>query len=95
MTRANRWIDRNLSRITLICVLGTCVCFVGLGYLNTRVSKSAADGAAARVTQCKVRPVTIRKENWFHASGVTSEAERQLVLRSLPSKAECAELLGR
>jgi hypothetical protein len=75
--------------------LGTILCLVGLGYLNTRVSDQARSGQDARTTQCKVRPVTIRKENWFHASGVTSEAERQLVLRSLPSKAECAELLGR
>jgi hypothetical protein len=71
------------------------VCLVGLGYLNTRVSDQAADGRAARTTQCRVRDVTIKKENWFHASGVTSEKDRQLVLRSLPSREECAALLRR
>jgi hypothetical protein len=38
-----------------------------------RQSEASRAGQDARVTQCRVRPVTIRKENWFHASGVTSE----------------------
>jgi hypothetical protein len=88
-------LERWRSRIMLFCVLGTCACFVGLAYLQVRVSGAVGSGRDARVTQCLTRPVTIKKEDWFHASGVTSAAERQLVLNALPSRKECAALLKR
>lgn len=58
-------------------------------------AEQSKSGQQARMTQCQVRPVTIKKENWFHASGVTSEKERQLVLAALPSREECTALLQR
>jgi hypothetical protein len=90
-----KWIDRNVGRISVALACGTILCLVGLGYLNTRVTDQAADGRAARRTQCQIRPVTLKKEQWFREAGVTTDAELALTLKSIPSRAECKELLGK
>lgn len=94
MSGTSRWLDRNLGRITVVCVIGTCVCFVGLGWLNMRVSRQASDGSAARVTQCKTRPQAIKKENYFVEIGTLTEKERDIDIAALPSEAECKKLLA-
>jgi hypothetical protein len=90
-----RWIDRNVARITVTLAVGTILCLVGLGYLNTRVSGQAADGRDARVQQCRLRPITVDEQRWFAASGVISGKQLGLVLGALPSREECAALLRR
>lgn len=56
--RAGRWIDRNLGWITLVCVIGTCVCFVGLGILQSQVRSNAKDGAKALARSCRLAVVS-------------------------------------
>jgi hypothetical protein len=56
--RPARWIDRNVGRITMVLAAGTIMCLVGLGYLNTRVSDQAHDGAVALARSCKLASVS-------------------------------------
>jgi hypothetical protein len=93
--RANKWIDRNLSRITLVCVVGTCLCFVFLGILQGQVRSQASSGESARARQCELAPISEKEQRWFHASGVITFEELKKYRKGIPSKAECAELLGR
>jgi hypothetical protein len=53
VSRLERW----AGRIILFLVLGTCVCFGGLVYLQVRVQAGAREGQKARVTQCEREPV--------------------------------------
>jgi hypothetical protein len=93
--RPAKWIDRNVGRIVMVLATGTILCLVGLGYLNTRVTDAASDGRDARVTQCKVRPATLKKEQHFYEIGVLTRQERDTDLKALPSRAECKALLGK
>jgi hypothetical protein len=56
VSRLERW----AGRIILFLVLGTCVCFGGLVYLQVRVQGQASEGRKARVTQCRTFPIGIK-----------------------------------
>jgi hypothetical protein len=90
--RPGRWIDRNLGRITLVCVVGTCLCFIGLGYLQSQVRSQASDGQKARIRQCELAPISEKTYRWFKASGVITHEELQKFRAGAPSREECAAL---
>lgn len=92
MTTATSWVDRNMSRLMALAIGGTMLCFAGYGYLQVQVRGQASQGAQARTVQCKVRPIQIQQERWFHASGVISYEELQQFIAALPSPKQCAEL---
>lgn len=72
--------------------VGTCVNFVLIGLVLNRQGDQADQGTAARMVQCEVRPVQIKEQNWFHAHGWITEAERQKFIRALPTAEQCAAL---
>jgi hypothetical protein len=56
VSRLERW----AGRIILFLVLGTCLCFAGLVYLQVRVSGQASEGQKARATQCRTFPIALK-----------------------------------
>lgn len=72
---ADRWLDRNVSRITAICVVGTCLCFIGLGYVQTQVRSQASEGQKARDRQEQVFPVSCKIYVDAFKRGVITEGE--------------------
>lgn len=59
MNQANGWIDRNATRLTMLAIVGTCVCFVAFGYLLVQNGKRASEGSRARERQQMVYPVSV------------------------------------
>jgi hypothetical protein len=74
--KAERWIDRNMARLTMLCVGGTCLCFVGFGYLLVQNRANASQGAKARVTQMQRQPTFEKLLRWAATdptSGITQD----------------------
>jgi hypothetical protein len=72
---ATSWVDRNMGLIALVCVVGTCVCFAGIGYLQLQVRGQASEGQTARSRQERTFPTSLKVYEDAYRRGVITARE--------------------
>lgn len=80
LSRLERW----AGKIMVFCAIGTCVCFIGLTYLQLQVSGQARDGRKARVTQCRTFPVAIKLYEAAARYGLITQVDLGTYLAAAP-----------
>lgn len=58
--KSTSWVDDHMGLIAFVCIAGTCLCLIGLGYLQIQLRGEAARGNAARDRQQLVYPVSVK-----------------------------------
>lgn len=77
MTRSKTtgWIDENFSSLVLVCVVGTCLCFAGLGFQQFQYRAEARLGSEARSIQKARYPIAVKMATDAQRRGVITGAD--------------------
>jgi hypothetical protein len=69
------WIDRNLSRLTIACAVGTIACLVLYAVLQKQVRNQARRGSDARMVQQLRYPIAVKMATDAQRRGVITPAD--------------------